>query len=81
LALPEHLCFSSRDVLTSGSKDQELNSFARQVPEAERDTVRAYRLLVEREPTGTTCNICSGRPTRLRRIADLLNLWRERVLR
>jgi GDP-4-dehydro-6-deoxy-D-mannose reductase len=40
-----------------------------------RDTVRAYRLMLERALTGTY-NVCSGRPTGLRQIVDLL---RERT--
>src|ERR671910_472225 len=39
---------------------------------AERDVVRAYRLLVERGEPGDVYNVCSGRSVAVKEIADLL---------
>jgi GDP-4-dehydro-6-deoxy-D-mannose reductase len=43
-----------------------------------RDTVRAYRLILERGATGRAYNVCSGRAVRIRDLLDML-LARARV--
>jgi GDP-4-dehydro-6-deoxy-D-mannose reductase len=37
-----------------------------------RDTVRAYRLIVEKGPPGRIYNVCSGRALAIREVRDLL---------